>query len=104
MQVLPINNVGHPISIAFDLLSPKGYVYWIDAFDRDGADIKRASVGQSQTEYLDFAYPTRCSQFHDIVCDTIGRQLFVSCSQSKNEPDAFVHAWKIEVRLFNKTF
>ncbi|KAI6189506.1 Low-density lipoprotein receptor repeat class B containing protein [Aphelenchoides bicaudatus] len=95
-QILPINNVGAPISIAFDLLSLKRYVYWIDAFDRDGADVKRAASDiQSNVEYLNLAQNTHCSQFYDIVIDSFGHQLFASCSKSQNEPNAFVHVWRI---------
>jgi hypothetical protein len=92
--------VGHPLAIAFDLYSSQRFVYWIDAFDRDGADVKRASdrVDGSSVRHLNLAQSTGCSQFYDVACDLLGRHLFVSCSRGRNEPNAFVHVWRIKVQ------
>ncbi|KAI6216141.1 Low-density lipoprotein receptor repeat class B [Aphelenchoides besseyi] len=97
-SVLPIENVGHPLAVTFDSGSTNRYIYWIDAFDRDGTDVKRASDQISTfqlTEHLELSLATECVQFFDLVIDAIGRQLFASCSKAHNEPAAWVYVWKV---------
>ncbi|KAI6189246.1 hypothetical protein M3Y98_00442000 [Aphelenchoides besseyi] len=97
-SVLPIENVGHPLAVTFDSGSTNRYIYWIDAFDRDGTDVKRASdqISTPQlTEHLELSLTTECVQFFDLVIDSIGRQLFASCSKAYNEPAAWVYVWKV---------
>ncbi|KAI6207284.1 hypothetical protein M3Y99_01850600 [Aphelenchoides fujianensis] len=97
--VLPIENVGHPLAVGFDSGSPNRFVYWIDGFDRDGADVKRASdrggSGRS-TRHLELGATAGCAQFFDLVVDALGRQLFASCAHAQNNPAAaWVHVWRI---------
>ncbi|CAD5224979.1 unnamed protein product [Bursaphelenchus okinawaensis] len=95
-SVLPINNVGQPVAITFDLYSKHRYIYWIDGFDRNGADLKRSSdiARQQLPSYLNLHKDSNCSQLFDVVCDYIGRQLFVSCSHGNAA--RYVHLWKIK--------
>ena len=46
--VLPVSNIGQPVSLVFDSLSPNRYLYWIDAHDRDGGRIKRSSDAEDK--------------------------------------------------------
>ncbi|CAD5231650.1 unnamed protein product [Bursaphelenchus xylophilus] len=96
--LLSIDNVGQPLAIAFDLYSKNRYIYWIDGFDRNGADLKRSSdiIRQQHTSHLNLNKDSNCSQLFDVVVDYIGRQLFVSCIHDRNDPASYIHLWKIK--------
>ncbi|KAE9553928.1 hypothetical protein FO519_002854 [Halicephalobus sp. NKZ332] len=93
---LPINHIGHPVSVVFDSLSPNRYIYWIDAHDRESGRLKRASDIGSQTRYININPESNCSQLFDLAIDVIGRQLFVSCAPKDAGDIAFIHVWRIE--------
>lgn len=104
--MLPIENVGHPLAVGFDAGSPNRFVYWIDGFDRDGADVKRASdrAGHS-TRHLELGATAGCAQFFDLVVDSLGRQLFASCAHAQNNAvAAWIHVWKIQVPATSSCF
>uniref|UniRef100_A0A7E4ZTJ0 EGF-like domain-containing protein n=1 Tax=Panagrellus redivivus TaxID=6233 RepID=A0A7E4ZTJ0_PANRE len=95
--VLPIAHVGTPVTIEFDSLSKRRMIYWIDAHDRDGGRIKRASDSASGkgTHFIELARESNCSQIFDIALDEVGRQLFVSCAPKDAGDIAFVHVWHV---------
>ncbi|TKR61236.1 hypothetical protein L596_028375 [Steinernema carpocapsae] len=92
--VLPISDVGYPISIAFDPLSSNRFIYWIDAQNR--AVLRRASdLPPHKSEVLHFQHDANCTKLYDVTLDETGRQLFVSCARANEREAASIHVWRI---------
>uniref|UniRef100_A0A914PM88 Uncharacterized protein n=1 Tax=Panagrolaimus davidi TaxID=227884 RepID=A0A914PM88_9BILA len=95
--ILPISNIGQPVSLIFDSISPNRYFYWIDAHDRDGGRIKRASdITNLKTQHISLLKESNCSQIFDLEIDEIGRQIFVSCAPLDAGDIGFIHVWRID--------
>uniref|UniRef100_A0A1I7Y4K7 EGF-like domain-containing protein n=1 Tax=Steinernema glaseri TaxID=37863 RepID=A0A1I7Y4K7_9BILA len=95
MVVLPMSDVGYPTNIAFDPMSPRRYIYWIDG--QNPTILKRASdLPPYTTQTVELHAEANCSKLYDVTVDDTGRQLFVSCATAQEREAASIHVWRIK--------
>jgi hypothetical protein len=104
---LPVFNIGAPLSVSFDAISRRRFIYWIDA----NSGVKRATDLHSTTvscrsknknilylkaQTMNLLRDCNCEFFYSLTVDDVGRQLFVSCAP-RGIAGSFVHVWRINV-------
>uniref|UniRef100_A0A915DV98 EGF-like domain-containing protein n=1 Tax=Ditylenchus dipsaci TaxID=166011 RepID=A0A915DV98_9BILA len=106
-SILPLENVGLVIegSLAVDWLSAQKYIYWLSSSGdglQSGLQLKRAS-GLTPDKAKVIPFELNCTDLLDIALDVEGRQLFVSCSHSKQQSShsnqniyCYIHVWRIK--------